>query len=75
MGAGGGPEEIGCEPERCTSDHSQLPECNTLVAPFEIAVAILNLRVDPYVLVGVFLLLIAVGYCYGDTKRCEGCAA
>ena len=55
--------------------HNCHQECNILAAPFEIAVAILNLRVDPYVLVGVFLLLIAVGYCYGDTKRCEGCAA
>ena len=39
--------------------HNCHQECNTLVAPFEIAVAILNLRVEPYVLVGVFLLLVA----------------
>jgi len=39
--------------------HNCHQECNILAAPFEIAVAILNLRVDPYVLVGAFLLLIA----------------
>ena len=39
--------------------HTCLRECHTLVAPFEIAVAILNLRVDPAVLVGIVLLMVA----------------
>ena len=39
--------------------HSCHRACNTRVAPFEIAVRFHNIRVDPVVLVGVFLLLIA----------------
>jgi len=39
--------------------HTCHQKCNTLTAPFEIAVRFLNLRVDPAVLVGVVLLVVA----------------
>src|SRR5260370_3489495 len=46
-------------PPRHPTIHSCHRACNTRVAPFEIAVRFHNIRVDPVVLVGVFLLLIA----------------
>ena len=52
------------EPRREVAQIGPFPsaiESAILVAPFEIAVQLYNLRLDPAVLVGVFLLPVAAG--------------
>ena len=50
---------------KCPAIPTRHRQCHTRVTPVDTAVAILNLGVDPYVLVGVFLLWLPLGYCCG----------